>query len=181
MNNKAGAIIRVSTTRQLEGTSPEKQTEKILALADQQGYDIDPNHIWQLAESGGSRERVGFAAALRAGTKGEISRVYVFNIDRLGRDLLEMLLFLRQLEDMGIDCWGAEKGQQLNGNDFLFQIEGAVASKERQEDPASNPRMGCYGPSRAVSIPEASLPMDIESTRIASNWKSTKVKQRLFK
>jgi len=123
----------VSTTRQLEGTSPEKQIEKILGLASAQGYDIDQKHIWQLAESGGSRERVGFAEALKAGNKGEISRIYVFNIDRLGRDLLEMLLFLRQLEDLGIDCWGAEKGQQLNGNDFLFQIEGAVASKERQE------------------------------------------------
>ena len=133
MKNKAGAIIRVSTTRQLEGTSPEKQIEKILGLAHAQGYDIDQKHIWQLAESGGSRERVGFAEALKAGNKGDISRIYVFNIDRLGRDLLEMLLFLRQLDDIGIDCWSAEKGQQLNGNDFLFQIEGAVASKERQE------------------------------------------------
>ena len=112
MKNKAGAIIRVSTTRQLEGTSPEKQIERIRGLADAQGYDIAQKHIWQLAESGGSRERVGFAEALKAGTKGEISRIYVFNIDRLGRDLLEMLLFLRQLEDMGIDCWGAEKSQQ---------------------------------------------------------------------
>jgi len=130
---KAGAIIRVSTPRQLEGTSPEKQLEKILVVASEQGYEIDQKYIWQLAESGGARERVGFSEALKAGAKGEISRVYVFNIDRLGRDLLEMLLFLRQLDDMGVDCWGAEKGQQLNGDDFIFQIEGAVASKERQE------------------------------------------------
>jgi len=130
---KAGAIVRVSTTRQLDGTSPEKQIEKIIALASAQEYEIDQKYIWQLAESGGSRERVGFVEALKAGEKGDISRIYVFNIDRLGRNLLEMLLFLRQLDDMGIDCWGAEKGQQLNGNDFMFQIEGAVASKERQE------------------------------------------------
>lgn len=104
MNNKAGAIIRVSTTRQLEGTSPEKQIERILALADVHGYEIDQKHIWQLAESGGSRERVSFAEALKAGVNGEIKRVYVFSIDRLGRNLLEMLLFLRQLDDLGIDC-----------------------------------------------------------------------------
>jgi site-specific DNA recombinase len=130
---KAGAIIRVSTTRQLEGTSPEKQLEKILIVASEQGYDIDQKYIWQLAESGGARERVGFSEALKAGAKGEISRVYVFNTDRLGRDLLEMLLFLRQLDDMGVDCWGAEKGQQLKGDDFIFQIEGALAGRERQE------------------------------------------------
>jgi len=130
---KAGAIIRVSTPRQLEGTSPEKQLEKILIVASEQGYEIDRKYIWQLAESGGARERVGFSEALKAGAKGEISRVFVFNIDRLGRDLLEMLLFLRQLDDLGVDCWGAEKGQQLKGDDFIFQIEGAVAGKERQE------------------------------------------------
>jgi len=130
---KAGAIIRVSTTRQLEGTSPEKQLEKILIVASEQGHEIDRKYIWQLAESGGARERVGFSEALKAGAKGEISRVYVFNIDRLGRDLLEMLLFLRQLDDLGVDCWGAEKGQQLKGDDFIFQVEGAMAARERQE------------------------------------------------
>ena len=76
--NKAGAIIRVSTTRQLEGTSPEKQIERILALAGTHKYEIDQKHIWQLAESGGSRERVSFAEALKAGAKGEISQSICF-------------------------------------------------------------------------------------------------------
>ena len=75
--------------------------------------------------------RCGFRKALRAAELGEINRVYVFNIDRLGRSLLEMLLFLRDLDDLGIDCWSAERQQQLRGDDFIFQIEGAVASKER--------------------------------------------------
>ena len=130
---KAGAIIRVSTTRQLEGTSPEKQYERIVALANEQGYDLQEDNIWRLAESGNLRDREGFQEALKAAEQGEIERVYVFNIDRLGRNLLEMLLFLRDLDDLGIDCWSAEKLQQLRGDDFIFQIEGAVASKERQE------------------------------------------------
>jgi site-specific DNA recombinase len=130
---KAGAIIRVSTARQLDGTSPDKQIEAIQALATNQGYELLDVHTWQLAESGGSRDRAGFHEALRAAELGEINRVYVFNIDRLGRNLLEMLLFLRNLDDLGIDCWSAERNQQLRGDDFLFQIEGAVASKERQE------------------------------------------------
>ena len=83
--------------------------------------------------AGGLRERAGFHEALRAAELGEISRFYIFNIDRLGRSLLEMLLFLRDLDDLGIDCWSAERQQQLRGDDFIFQIEGAVASKERQE------------------------------------------------
>ena len=130
---KAGAIIRVSTSRQLKGTSPEKQHDAIITLAAKQGYIISDDHKWTLAESGGSRSREGFREALDAGFSGEISRVYVYSIDRLGRDLLEMLLFLRQLDDLGIDCWSADKEQQLRDDDFILQIEGAVASKERQE------------------------------------------------
>ncbi|MFC2043022.1 recombinase family protein, partial [Chloroflexota bacterium] len=114
-------------------TSPEKQLEKINSLASVQGYQIDKKHVWRFAESGASRDRIGFKEALGAGGKGEISRVYVFNIDRLGRDLLEMLLFLRQLDEIGVDCWGAEKQQKLRDDDFILQIEGAVASKERLE------------------------------------------------
>ncbi len=129
----AGVIIRVSTTRQLDGTSPEKQLERILALASQQKYQVIPKHIWQIAESGSLRERAGFEAAIDAGDRKEISRLYVFNIDRLGRDLLAMLLFLRSLDDLGIECWAAEKEERLLGDDFIFQIEGAVAAKERKE------------------------------------------------
>lgn len=101
---QAGAIIRVSTSRQLEGTSPEKQIELICSLAKSQGYEILKTHLWILAESGSLRERAGFREALAASDKNLIDRVYVFNVDRLGRDLLEMLLFLRSLEDSGVEC-----------------------------------------------------------------------------
>lgn len=130
---KAGAIIRVSTAKQLEGTSPEKQLEKIQVLAKNQEYVIDHKNIWNVAESGSVRERMGFTQAIQAAEVGEIGRVYVFNVDRLGRDLLEMLLFFRNIDDLGIECWGAENGQRLQGDDFMLQIEGAVAAKERRE------------------------------------------------
>lgn len=130
---KAGAIIRVSTTRQLEGTSPEKQREAIIRFAEHQGFELTEENIWEIAESGSSRDREGFRLSLQASAEKKISRIYVFSIDRLGRDLLEMLLFLRQLDDLDIECWSVEKGELLRDNDFMFQILGAVASKERQE------------------------------------------------
>ncbi len=61
--NRAGALIRVSTAKQLEGTSPEKQLERILSLASDQGFTIEQKHIWTLAESGASRDRAGFKEA----------------------------------------------------------------------------------------------------------------------
>ena len=57
----------------------------------------------------------------------------MYSVDRLGRDLLEMLLFLRDLDDLEIECWEAERKRRLEWNDFMFQVEGAVASRERRE------------------------------------------------
>jgi len=129
----AGAIVRVSTAKQLEGTSPEKQLEAVRFLADAQGYELEDRHAWQMAESGALRDRVGFRLALEAVEAREISRLYVYSIDRLGRSLLDMLLFLRDLGDLGVECWEADKQRPLNPDDFMVQIEGAVASKDRHE------------------------------------------------
>jgi site-specific DNA recombinase len=129
----AGALIRVSTAKQLAGTSPDKQREAIQELATQHGYSIDDLHNWTIAESGSLRERAGYQNALSAATNNEISRVYVFSIDRLGRNLLELLLFLRDLDDQGVDCWEAEGRRKLSWDDFSIQILGAVADKERKD------------------------------------------------
>ncbi len=135
MMKPAGAIIRVSTAKQLDGTSPEKQIETIFEFAHNQGYEISPDHLWQSAESGSlkSEYREGFQHALKASTKGEIVRIYVFSLDRLGRDLIEMLMFLRDLKDRGVDCWEAEHRQQLHHDDLVVMILGAVASNERKQ------------------------------------------------
>lgn len=130
---RAGAIIRVSTARQLsEGTSPEKQAEAIALLAADQGFELEHSRSWVLAESGKLRDRLGFHKALDAARAGEIERVYVFSIDRLGRDLLEMLLFLRELGDADIECWEADRRRRLDGDDLLVQVEAAFAGKERR-------------------------------------------------
>jgi len=119
----------------LEGTSPDKQLENILALANRQGYSVNPKHIWQNAESGSLKgeQREGFQHSLSAAESGEISRVYVFSLDRLGRDLIETLVYLRALTDRGADCWEAEHGQPLKHDDLVVMILGAVASNERKQ------------------------------------------------
>jgi len=131
---RAGAIIRVSTARQLsEGTSPEKQAETIAVFASEQGFELEQSSAWILAESGNSPNRQGFLEALEAVRTGAIQRVYVFSVDRLGRNLREMLNFLFLIEDLGAEVWEAERRRRLSWDDFMLQIEGAVASKERQE------------------------------------------------
>jgi len=131
---QAGAIIRVSTARQLsEGTSPEKQAEAIAVLAAEQGYELDHSRAWALAESGNAPDRQGFRHALEAVRAGDVQRIYVYSVDRLGRNLREMLNFLFQIDDLGAEVWEAERRRRLSWDDFMLQIEGAVAGKERQE------------------------------------------------
>lgn len=130
---QAGALIRVSTERQLEGTSPEKQLEKIHEFAEKQGFAISIENTWKIAESGAKKERLGFAEASKAVQGGSISRLYVYSIDRLGRNLTDLLFFLRQMEDLDIEVWSAEKGELLQENNFFVQIMGAVSSLERQQ------------------------------------------------
>jgi site-specific DNA recombinase len=130
---QAGALIRVSTERQLEGTSPEKQLEKIHEFAEKQGFAISIENTWKIAESGAKKDRLGFAEALNAVQGGCISRLYVYSIDRLGRNLTDLLFFLRQMEDLEIEVWSAEKGELLQENNFFVQIMGAVSSLERQQ------------------------------------------------
>ena len=131
--NQAGALIRVSTERQLEGTSPEKQLETIQQLASRHGYALNPENIWQVAESGAKQDRLGFSQVLEAVKEGGISRLYVFSIDRLGRDLRGLLNFLWQMEEVGVEVWTADKEERLQNDDFLVQILGAVASLERRQ------------------------------------------------
>jgi len=130
---QAGALIRVSTERQLEGTSPEKQLEKIHELAKRQGYSINKENTWMIAESGAKQDRLGFSQALKATQGGGITRLYVYSMDRLGRNLADSLLFLRQMEEQNIEVWSAEKGEVLYENDILVQIMGAISAFERQQ------------------------------------------------
>jgi len=130
---QAGALIRVSTERQLEGTSPEKQLEKIHELAEKQDFSISIENTWKIAESGAKKDRLGFSEALNAVQNGGITRLYVYSIDRLGRNLADLLIFLREMENLDIEVWGAEKGELLQEDNFFVQIMGAVSGLERQQ------------------------------------------------
>jgi len=129
---RAGAIIRVSTERQLENTSPETQRLEILRVARNHGFFLDEQDIWTVAESGASKHRKGFQLALEAAEKGTIERIYVHKIDRLGRDVLEMLGFLDKLKRLGIELWIVDRGKLADQDDLGLLIEAVVAHDERR-------------------------------------------------
>jgi site-specific DNA recombinase len=116
----AGALIRVSTPGQLDNTSPDTQLTAIKRVAEQHGFMIDPLHIWIIAESGKKTysERLGFELVESTASHKEISRLYVFNVKRLARNVLSGLIFINKMMELSCDIYSVENNQLLNTNDM---------------------------------------------------------------
>src|SRR5579872_6547565 len=78
--------IRVSSEKQADGYGPEVQREAVLALAAREGFTIPPDLLLEDHMRGGKPTRRGYQAALAAIREGRANAVFVFRMDRWGRD-----------------------------------------------------------------------------------------------
>lgn len=60
---------------------------------------------------------------------GLFDEVWVYKLDRLGRDLIELAIARRSLVEMGIRLISAQEGEP---DEFMFDIQSAVAANERR-------------------------------------------------
>ena len=110
MNDKAGILIRVSTTRQGErGASVKTQRQDCLAYAERQGWQvvmIEEDHI-----SGVSFDRPGFRKLAAAAKEDVIDKLVVYSLDRFGRgDMLTALSELQGFDDAGCEIHSIRDG-----------------------------------------------------------------------
>jgi DNA invertase Pin-like site-specific DNA recombinase len=108
--DKAGVLIRVSTSRQGErGVSVKTQREDCLEYAERQGWDvaiIEEDH-----QSGTTFDRDGFRKLSDAAKQGVITKLVVHNLDRFGRgDMLSSLLELGIFDDAGCEVHSIKDG-----------------------------------------------------------------------
>ncbi len=75
------------------------------------------------------RLRPGGARLLAAAEQGLMDEVWVYRIDRLGRDDVDPMLVWRKLDDRGIAVHSLHEGQL---SPFIFHIHVAVAAEERR-------------------------------------------------
>ena len=94
MNNTFG-LIRVSTLSQKENTSLEFQTLRINDYCN--AYDLPLKEIISETESGAKDvdDRTGLSKLKKLIKNGECKTIIVNKVDRLGRSLLQGLLFLK--------------------------------------------------------------------------------------
>ena len=127
-----GAYIRVSTkTQGRKGTSTETQEDSCHRLAQEMGSTLDPRYIWVEMETGAYMERPVLDEVRRAVRNRDIDVLIIFEQDRLSRDMIDPVLFVRECLEAGVEIRFVEgtSDTSLFGQ-FLMLAAGFAAQNE---------------------------------------------------
>lgn len=127
--------IRVSTQLQAEeGTSLDNQRETLLAYCAKNGWIVDDAYIFVDAGiSGKSTDRPQFQAMLQAAKDGKVKRVIATKLDRIARNLKDLLETVDQLNAKGCALIVLDQNFDTSNpsGKFFLQMMGAIAELER--------------------------------------------------
>ena len=108
MSKIAAVYARVSTrTQKEEGYSLESQTAEMLTWADQHGYEVPEEHVFQEDYSGTEEDRPKFDTIKDLAAQGEISTLLIHTWPRLSRDVDQQAMlryFFEQKWQVPIVC-----------------------------------------------------------------------------
>jgi DNA invertase Pin-like site-specific DNA recombinase len=127
---RVALYLRVSTAEQ----TTDNQRRELEAVA--------ARHEWQVIEvfedagiSGakGRDQRPGLDAMMKAVARREVDMVVAWSVDRLGRSLIDLLNFLRELHAKGVDLFLHQQGLDTStpSGRAMFQMMGVFAEFER--------------------------------------------------
>jgi DNA invertase Pin-like site-specific DNA recombinase len=107
--NGVAIYLRVSSQTQAEKYSLPEQDEKLTELA----KTLKPSKTYKVrdVQSGADFSRPGLARLLELAAKGLIKFVVVMSLDRLGRDLIESLYFVRRLRELEVKIVAYSDGE----------------------------------------------------------------------
>lgn len=127
---RVALYLRVSTDEQ----TIDNQRLVLAQVAASRGWQITHTFTDEgISGSKGRDERPGFDALQRAAAAGEFDLVAAWALDRVGRSMLDLLLFRAQLRQHNVSLYLHQ--QQLDDatpqGKFMFNIYGSVAELER--------------------------------------------------
>ncbi len=127
---RAAIYCRVSTDEQArEGMSLAAQERTLRARAAADGAEVVACFVD--AVSGAKNDRPEYVRMLAAATAGEIEAVYVWKLDRFGRDAEELLRARRMLGAAGVRLISATEGE--DESTLVFGVRALVAQEEREK------------------------------------------------
>lgn len=134
MNKQAAIYARVSTDDQAErGYSLPSQIEACKRFADQKGFELVA--VYQDDISGAkpipSRPEAGQLQG--AIDSGQINLVIVYCVDRLSRDIVDLLTTVREWLRAGVEIYTLDMGQVTSELDIVLVIKGWQGGDERQK------------------------------------------------
>ncbi|MDP6499928.1 MAG: recombinase family protein, partial [Candidatus Marinimicrobia bacterium] len=126
-------LIRVSTLSQKDNTSLEFQSNRIKDYCGM--YDLPLKEIISETESGGKdiNERTGLKKLKSLIETGECKTIIVNKVDRLGRSLLQGLLFLKHCEEHTVRVVCIENGIDTDNpqSKLITNILFSIAENEK--------------------------------------------------
>ena len=130
---------RVSTQEQnLEGYSPQFQKEQLyehVKRKDYKGWTTKPEwHFFDVGSGSEYEERKGLQRLLKLVRRKEIDLVLVWKIDRLSRNLSDLLELFEEMDTYGVGFASVKEDLDFTGaiGKLIFQIFGALAEFERE-------------------------------------------------
>ncbi|MEI9937447.1 MAG: recombinase family protein [Pseudomonadota bacterium] len=136
-SNEAFAIIRVSSTKQASGTSPEAQREGLLTYAARCGLNVV--RVWVIHESGKDSElRVKFHEMLEVSTKQDVPHLLFWQMDRIARNLTDYEVVEKRVRSAQNVLHIAAESRVLHQasaeSEWTVQDLGALTSKSYSRD-----------------------------------------------
>jgi DNA invertase Pin-like site-specific DNA recombinase len=122
--------LRVSTSEQ----TTRNQRRELRAVAERHGWTVVATfEDAGISGSKGREARPGFDALMMAVARREIDMVAAWSVDRLGRSLMDLLGFLKDLHAKGVDLFLHQQGLDTStpSGRAMFQMLGVFAEFER--------------------------------------------------
>jgi DNA invertase Pin-like site-specific DNA recombinase len=129
-NHTVAIYTRVSTDHQ----TTENQERELRAIADRMGWTVVEVYKDQgVSGAKGRNGRPAFDALCKDAARRRFDMIMAWSVDRLGRSLQDLVVFLSELHALGIDLFLHQQGVDTTtpAGKALFQMMGVFAGFER--------------------------------------------------
>jgi DNA invertase Pin-like site-specific DNA recombinase len=130
-SKRAALYLRVST----DGQTTDNQKLALEQVAAHRGWHIVETYTDHGISGAKARDkRPGFDALCHDATRGKLDVVMAWSVDRLGRSLQDLVVFLNELRDLRVDLFLHKQGMDTTtaSGRMLFQMCGVFAEFERE-------------------------------------------------
>ena len=124
------AYCRVSTEKDEQLLSLKAQKEFFEEYADKMGYELVSLYADEGISGTKLKNRKQFNKMMQDAERGLFERVYVKDVSRLARNVVDFLQSIRKLKSLNIDCQFITANMSANDGELTLTILAAVAQEE---------------------------------------------------